>query len=43
MLKNTIILSIIILTAAWVNIYSENLDVIKEKTFQIQPGKISKG
>ncbi len=39
MLKNTIILSIIILTAAWVNTYSENLDVIKEKTFQIQPGK----
>ena len=39
MLKNTIILSIIILTAAWVNAYSDNLKVIEEKTFQIQPGK----
>ena len=42
MFKNTIILSILILTATCVNAYSENLDVIEEKTFQIQPGKYLK-
>ena len=39
MLKNIIILSILILTAACVNAFSDNLKVIEEKTFQIQPGK----
>jgi len=39
MLKNILILSIIILTAACVNTYGQNLRVIEEKTFQVQPGK----
>ena len=39
MLKNTIILFILILTAACVNAFSDNLKIIEEKTFQIQPGK----
>jgi hypothetical protein len=39
MLKNILILSILILTAACFNTYSQNLKVIEEKTFQIQPGK----
>ncbi len=39
MLKNILILSILILTGACFNTYSQNLKVIEEKTFQIQPGK----
>ncbi len=39
MLKNILILSMLILIAAFVNTYSENLKLIEERTFQIQPGK----